>query len=75
MCCCLNDIFIRKPDFNGSLNVCQNKAFTGRFRVLLDRHLVLEEGIEWNKLQNGGFIISIPGWEVQVDTVIVLQFY
>lgn len=75
MCCTLQDLFIRKTDFNGSPNVYQNKALGGRFRILLDRHIVLERGLEWELVPNGGFIITIPGWQVENETVLVIQFY
>lgn len=70
-----DDLFIKFGDFNGSPNTYTNKALNQRFRVLLDRHIVLEPGVEWDKLTSGGFIVTIPGWSVAVDTVIVVQFY
>lgn len=70
-----DDLYIRMADFNGSINTYQNKALNQRFRVLLDRHLVLEPGLEWIKLATGGFQIVIPGWQVAFDTIIVIQFY
>lgn len=75
MCCTQKDLFLRKGDFNGSANTYVNKALTGRFRVLLDRHLVLEPKVEWDCLQSGGFVITIAGWQISEDTIIVIQFY
>lgn len=76
MSCCLPlDLFLRKGDFS-SPNSYQNKIMKGmRFRVLLDRHIVLEPGIEWEVLTSGGFQILISGWEIGDDTVMVIEFY
>lgn len=75
MCCLSNDIFLRKGDFNGSPNIYQNKVLNQRFRVLLDRHIVLEPVIEWNKLTSGGFEVIIPGFTMEDDTILTVQFY
>lgn len=76
MCCSPNDVFLRQGDFSGG-NTYQNKVMRGmRFRVLLDRHMVLEPGVEWVELIAGGFQIIIPGWQItDPQTCIVLQFY
>lgn len=74
MCCFQSDVFLRVSDF-ASVNICQNKFLTGRFRLLLDRTMLLEYGIEWSTIEGGGFIINIPNFQMADDTVIVVQFY
>jgi len=75
MSCCVNhDVFLRKIDFNGSTTSYTNKLMAGRrFRLLLDRHLVLEENVEWQCKPLGGF--DLINREMAEDSVIVVQFY
>lgn len=74
MCCLPDDMFLRKIDFNGSATSYTNKMMKGRrFRLLLDRHIVMEDGVEYQCKPAGGFdLLTI---QVGDDTIIVVQFY
>lgn len=68
------DIFLRKSDFDGSTTVYKNPLLRGlRFRLLRDKDALLEPGIEYDVLENGGF--ELKTFEVGEETIIVLQFY
>ena len=67
-------MFLRKLDFNGSATSYTNKMMKGRrFRILLDRHLVLEEGVSYECKPAGGF--DLINLEMADDTVLVIMFY
>lgn len=74
MCCLADDMFLRKIDFGGSTTSYTNKMMKGRrFRLLLDKHLVMEDGVEYQCKPAGGFdLLQI---EMADDTIIVVQFY
>lgn len=74
MCCVADDMFLRKIDFGGSLTSYSNKMMKGRrFRILLDRHLVMEENVEYSCKPSGGFDLSTI--EMADDTILIVQFY
>lgn len=75
MCCCIsNDVFLRKIDFDGSSTSYTNKLMKGRrFRLVLDRNMILEEGVEWECKPAGGF--DLLTFQMSDDNVIVVQFY
>ena len=74
MCCISQDVFLRFADFTTSTSL-ESKFLKGRrFRLLMDRHIVLEEGVEWICKPLGGFDLQ-GGLSVGVDTVVVVQFY
>ena len=74
MCCVAEDIFLRKIDFGGSTTSYTNKMMKGRrFRLLMDRHLVMEDGVEYQCKPSGGFDLLLT--EVVDETIIVVQFY
>lgn len=76
MCNNPNDLFLEQGDFNGSPNCYTNKALKGlRFRVFLDNDKQLRDGVQWDYLANGGFQITIPGFSITPDTLIIVQFY
>lgn len=76
MCCSPSDLFLVKGDFGGSPNCYSNKVMRGlKFRIFLDSDKQLKDEVQWSYLPNGGFSIDIPGFEMQDDTLIIVQFY
>lgn len=76
MCCLPNDIFLEQGDFSGTSPVYSNKLMKGmRFRLLQGSDIFLKHGVQWDYLSNGGFEITIPGFQVAADTQLIVQFY
>lgn len=76
MCCSPNDLFLYFGDFLGSPNAYSNKVMKGmRFRLFLDNDKQLVDGVQWDYLTAGGFQLTIPGFNVTADTLIIAQFY
>lgn len=74
MCCISEDVFLKKIDFDGSSTSYTNKFLKGRmFRLLLDRNMVLQQGVEWEYKPAGGF--DLINFQMSDDNVIVVQFY
>lgn len=75
MCCLPKDLFLFFGDFQSPTSY-QNKLMKDmRFRVLLDRDILLEPGVEWDYLSAGGIQILIPGRGIAEGTKVVAQFY
>ena len=74
MCCLPSDVFLRKIDFGGSLTSYTNKIMKGmRCRILLDKYMVLEDGVDYSLKLSGGFdLLTIIMGD---DTTLVVQFY
>lgn len=74
MCCLPSDVFLVKSDFGGSDTSYSNKVMKGmRYRLILDRHLILRRGIEYEDKEAGGF--DLLTFTVGDDTILTLQFY
>ena len=75
MCCCISeDVFLRYSDFLSPTSF-ESKFMKGRrFRLLLDKHIVLEKLVQWIEKPLGGFDL-MGGIIMGEDSVMVIQFY
>ena len=69
-----DDVFLNSSDFGDDKKLYPNKVMKGlRYRLLYDKYQLLQEGVDWFKLPNGGF--QLDKLEVKGDATLVLQFY
>jgi hypothetical protein len=69
-----DDMFLRVGDFQTSTSYSNPLMKGERYRVLFDRHIVLERGVDYIDKISGGFDLQ-GGYNVGVGTIIIVQFY
>ncbi len=73
-CSTPEDIFLRLPDFNGSTSTYRNILMKSlRYRLLRDKDVVMERGIDYANNSNGGF--DLLNFQMDNTAVIGVQFY
>lgn len=70
-----NDMFLKKEDFKSPSEYKNPLMMCMRFRIFLDGDVQLQPTIQWDYIDGGGFKILIPNFEMQDDTLIIVQFY
>ncbi len=75
MCCCISeDVWLRFQDFDSPTSFSSPFLRGRRFRILLDKHIVLEKYVQWLDKPLGGFDL-LGGLVMNEDSIAVIQFY